>query len=73
LQLQHSFAAISGTKLISRLAPLSMNPTAFAFLTSAQYRTQRPQWMQKEASFSKRSLFAPYSGQGCRSSFRRVG
>ena len=48
-------------KLISFLVPLSTKPTAFFFLTSAQYRTHRPQWMQNEASFSKRSLSAPYS------------
>ena len=61
LQLLHSFAAISGMNLISRLAPQSTNPTAFFFLTSAQYLTHRPQRMQNYDSFSKRSLSAPYS------------
>ncbi len=40
-------------KLIPFLIPLLSNPMAFAFLTSLQYRTQRPQWMQKEGSFSQ--------------------
>ena len=52
LQLLHSFKAISGMNLISRLAPQSTNPTAFFFLTSAQYLTHRPQRMQNEDSFS---------------------
>ena len=43
LQFQHSLEAISGMKLISFLIPLSINPTAFFFLTSAQYLTHRPQ------------------------------
>jgi len=41
-------------KLISRLAPQSTNPTAFFFLTSAQYLTHRPQSMQNEDSFSRK-------------------
>ena len=61
LQLWHSFTAISGMNLISRLDPQSTNPTAFFFLTSAQYLTHRPQSMQNEDSFSKRSWSAPYS------------
>jgi len=51
LQLLHSFEAISGMKLISRLAPQSTNPTAFFFLTSAQYLSHRPQRKQNEDSF----------------------
>jgi len=52
LQLMHSFKAISGMNRISRLAPHSINPTAFFFLTSAQYLTHRPQRMQNEDFFS---------------------
>ena len=48
-------------KRISRLAPQSTNPTAFFFFTSAQYLTHKPQRIQNEDSFSKRSLSAPYS------------
>ena len=43
LQLLHSLEAISGMKLISFLVPLSTNPTAFFFFTSAQYLTHSPQ------------------------------
>ena len=43
LQSQHSLEAMSGMKLISFLVPLSTNPTAYFFLTSAQYLTHRPQ------------------------------
>ena len=61
LQLQHSLEAISGMKITSRLTPLSTNPIAFFFLTSAQYLTHRPQRMQNEGSFSKRTSLTPYS------------
>ena len=57
----HSSQAISGMKLISLRMPRSMNPTACFLATSAQYLTQRPQWMQKEASDTKRFRSAPYS------------
>ena len=52
LQLMHSSTAIAGINLISRLAPQSTYPTAFFFLTSAQYLTHRPQRMQNEDPFS---------------------
>jgi hypothetical protein len=61
LQFQHSWEAISGRKLISRRTPLSINPMAFFFFTSLQYRTQRPQRIQKDALFLRRALSAPYS------------